>query len=735
MCREENRLNRLWYTAPAADWNQALPLGSGRLGMMVYGGTRQEILQLNEETLWSGRPHDWDNPACRQALPRIRQLLFQGRRQEAQELCRRFLVCKGKGSDSPDFGSYQTAGDLILDTQDEGSPEYIRSLDLNSGIAETVFGSVRRTHTVSHQYQVTASRLTGGRGTYRLSFRREGVSVTAAPGELRVLGSNPAQDFCTLVRVETDGSCTVREQTLCLENCSRLVIWTCSATTYSHPDPLAECRERIRAAEQAGFDAVAASEKAWIAGAMGRCRLTLPTDSSLAALPTDRRLARVQAGAQDADLLRLYFDYGRYLMICSGYGTLPANLQGVWSKDIYTPWNGDYHININLQMNYWFIDAVGLEAYGAPLYRYLSFLAENGRKTAEVMYGCRGWVAHTITNPWGFTAPGQDPAWGAFPAGAGWCCRHLYEHYAYSQDRAFLEEYWPVMRDCALFFHDYLVEDPRTGQLVPAPSSSPENNYIDPDTGEKTSICLASAMDCQIIRELFTMTLEWAGILGIRDALTEDLTKMLDRLPPIWVSPRYGTIQEWQEDYEEWEPGHRHISQLYGLYPGCQITGDHPELMDAARKTLERRLSHGGGHTGWSRAWIVNFYARLQDGEQVERHLQALLAKSTLPNLFDNHPPFQIDGNFGAPAGILEALVQSHEGFVRLLPALPPSWDHGALENVRIRGGHTLSFAWKGGKVVSGSIHSAQGGTVWFLVNGKTQTHTLEPGQTAAFAV
>ena len=724
---------KLWYTAPAEDWNTALPLGGGSLGMMVFGGTETEQLQLNEESLWSGYPAQWDDPACKEHLPEIRRLLFEGRPQQAEALCRQYQVCLGGGSDDAYYGSYQTAGTLFIDSPAPDTAGYVRELDLDRGVAQTRFGPVRRVHTVSHRREVTASRVTGG-GPYAMRFSREQCSVSYAEEEIVVRGQQQgpgAMGFCTVIRVDTDGAVAVKDGCLTVTGAGELVIWTSTATTYRREEaPEALCRARIAAARSMGFDAVLAEEAAWMEEAMGRCTLSLPADPTLEALPTDLRLERVRGGERDLGLVRLYFDYGRYLFIGSAWGRLPANLQGVWCGDMTAPWNGDYHININLQMNYWFVDAAGLEEYGDALYRYIAFLAEHGAETARVMYGCRGWVAHVLANPWGFTAPGQDPLWGGFLCGGAWCCRHLYEHYLYTGDTDFLRQYWPVIEGSARFFADLLTEDPNTGYLVTAPSSSPENSYIDPVSGQKTSVCAGPTMDTAIIRELFEITLRCGQLLHLEDELTAALPGLLKRLPP-YRTGADGGIREWMEDYEQWEPGHRHISPLYGLYPGWQITPDGtPELAAAARKTLERRLANGGGHTGWSRAWIINFFARLGDGQAAGEHLQALLAKSTLSNLFDYHPPFQIDGNFGGTAGILEMLVQSHEGVIRLLPALPPDWTDGSLTGVRVRGGYILSFSWKDGRVTEGALTSRLGGTARLLVNGRRFSLETEPGQT-----
>lgn len=720
---------RLWYLQPASSWDEALPLGSGTLGMMVFGGRQRETLQLNEETLWSGFPAQWDNPECKTHLEKMRQLLFAHQYKQSQDLCNRYLVCAGQGCDDPYYGSFQTAGELYLDTPGAQGGDYLRSLDLYTGLAETRFGAIRRRHLASHTYQVTASFLQGA-DRYEISFSREGVQPKSSGASILALGHNPALDYCTVIEVETNGQVIPHQGGLTVTGGTYLVLWTSTATTYhTDADPQDLCRSRIHRAMAAGFDAVAREEARWMEEALGRCVLTLPGDPEAEALPTDQRLERMRQGSEDPGLCRLYFDFGRYLMIGSGWGRLPANLQGVWSKDLMTPWTGDYHTNINVQMNYWFLDAVGLMEYGEPLYRYFAFLASHGRATAETMYGCRGWVTHTITNPWGFTAPGQDPSWGSFLCAGAWCCRHLYEHYLYTGDKAFLREYWPVIHDSALFYRDFLVRDPGTGYLVTAPSSSPENSYLDPLTGEKTSITYGPTMDNMILRELFGFTLEIAGILGESDELTEALPELISALPPTKIT-RHGTIGEWIEDFRESEPGHRHISQLYGLYPGWEITPEAtPELSQAAAATLQRRLSHGGGHTGWSRAWIINFYARLRDGNSAGEHLNALLCRSTLPNLFDTHPPFQIDGNFGAAAGMLEMLVQSHCGVIRLLPALPPQWKTGALDGVYLRGGFRLWFAWEDGTVTRCRLLSTLGGRAELFLNGVSYSLDTEAGK------
>lgn len=753
---ELNQDDLLWYNHPADKWEGALPLGNGRLGVMVFGNTSNEHIQLNDDSLW---PADlgWDEPdGNKQDIENIRSLLFEGHNKVADSL---FVK---KFSRKQVVRSHQTLGDLYIDFKHPNITDYRRELNLSKAIVSISYKSdghlITQKAFVSAPHQAiiiefesesdeglnSKVRLTRpedeGYPTVTTSTNEEKLLIMQGEVTQRgaIFDSKPAPilsgvKFESILKIKNVGGEVLKgEDYLELKNVKKATFYLVSNSSFYYDNYRDQNKTELAAIEDIDFKFLEEAHIADYQQLYSRVEIDLG-DNKADTIPTDERLKLIDDKSIDLGLEELLFNYGRYLLISSSrQGTNPANLQGLWNNHITAPWNADYHLNINLQMNYWLADVTNLGELNMPLFDYIDKLIENGKTTASKNFGCRGSFIPHATDLWAPTWLRAPTAyWGCSIGGGGWLMQHYWQHFEFTRDTTFLDSRaYPAISEVAKFYSDWLIEDPRDGRLISAPSTSPENRFIN-GSGEHVATCLGSAMDQQIIAEVFDNYIEASYILQLENDLLAKVKKQRDQLRSGFVLGGDGRILEWDREYVEYEPGHRHMSHLYGFHPGTSITQDsEPEIFAAVRKTLAFRLDNGGAGPGWSRAWLINCSARLLDGEMAHDHISQLFQKSIYENLFDVHPPFQIDGNFGYTAGVAEMLLQSHEeNAIRLLPALPAAWQDGYIKGLRARGGLTVDMFWHKNSLAKANIKSEFDTSFNLLYDDEKVAVTLKKGE------
>ena len=717
----KNTILHLVNAAPR--WDNTSPVGCGSAGLSVWGGVAEDRLTLNEESIWDGGPMDTKVDGFPEMLDHIRSLFLEGKEYEADCWASEHMKnCFNR------IRAYEYAGELLVKLhEDDEAEDYRRDLDLTDGVCTVSYEkdgvSYKRTFFASYPARLIAGRYEASAPfSAVIRYRRENVNrLIVTSDSLSALAATATTEnrFLVKTKIVSDGVCSVSDAGISVKDATKIELYTVIVTAFKSYDLADAAEDRLEIALK-GWDALYEEHVADHRALMNRSALELAVDDpAVEALPVSERLERLKndPDARDNGLINLYFAFGKYLLIGSSRpGTLPANLQGVWADGLTPPWNSDYHTNISLQMNYWQAEEANLGECTSALFDYMNrYLLPGGEKVARENYGVRGMVVHHLSDIYGFAAA-ADGLWGLWPLGGAWLAYHMWEHWLYTGDRDFLlNTAYRYIRKCAEFFIDTLFEGP-DGILHTGPSTSPENVYYD-DQGRRVSLAISPTMDLEIIGGLLDFYAECEDILCLDPVGGRRAREVRAKMPPLRVG-KHGQLMEWLHDYDEPEPGHRHISHAFGLYPSAQISRNTPELFRAIEVTMKRRLASGGGHTGWSRAWLINLFARLGKGDEAYDNLRLLFTKSTFPNLYDAHPPFQIDGNFGGAAGIGEMLLQSHDGAVTILPAAP-AWMNGSFRGFRARGGYTVDAEWKNGEVTSLTMYADRPGTVHVRVPGR----------------